>query len=108
MAIDTSAFVYSTLGTDPDLQDLVALFADEMPARIEQLVARFEAGEFVELQRSAHQLKGAAGSYGFHAVTPLAGRLEMTLRTDHIEDAIKADLDALVELCGRIRAGSAA
>lgn len=107
MATDLTAPVYSTLGNDPDLQDLVALFVDEMPGRIEKLIARFDAGELDELRRAAHQLKGAAGSYGFHAVTPLAARLEANLRGDALEDQIQADLDSLIALCGRMRAGSA-
>ena len=51
-------------------------------------------------------LKGAAGSYGFGPVSPIAGKLEDSLIADRPEEFIRADLDALVDICRRIRSGS--
>ncbi|MHB1033361.1 MAG: Hpt domain-containing protein [Pirellulales bacterium] len=98
--------LYSTLGGDPDLAEIVTMFVDEMPERIENLETRFKTHDFENLQRAAHQLKGAAGSYGFNEVTPYAARLETAVREHEPEDRIQDALDALVDLCRRARAGT--
>ena len=69
-------FVHSSLATDPEFGELVALFVDEMPTRINQLETQARNRDWTQLTRTAHQLKGAAGSYGLHDITPFAARLE--------------------------------
>ena len=59
------------------------------------------------MARTAHQLKGAAGSYGFDAVTPYAARLEALLREAGQEEAVLAALDELLGVCRRVRCGTA-
>jgi HPt (histidine-containing phosphotransfer) domain-containing protein len=103
----STACIYSTFGSDPDLAELVELFVAEMPERIERLLALYDDGNLPELRRTAHHLKGASGSYGFQPLSPAASRLESTVKADRPDDQIKADLDALVDLCKRVRAGSA-
>lgn len=100
------AFVYSELADDPDLGDLVELFVAELPDRLDHLVRQFDDGNRQTMRRAVHQMKGAAGSYGFHAVTPLAARLEQSLNDDGSDERVKADLDALLDLCRRIRSGT--
>lgn len=107
MSSTSQDWIYSTLGADPDLSELVELFVAEMPGRLENLLSLYDSGNLVELRRTAHQIKGAAGSYGFHALTPAAARLEASLKADRPEDEIKQELDELAGLCARIRAGSA-
>jgi HPt (histidine-containing phosphotransfer) domain-containing protein len=102
-----TALVYSDLGQDPDLCDLVELFVEEMPGRIGALLELAEHRDWEGLARIAHQLKGAAGSYGFHAVTPLARRLELAARAGSPQE--REILDALndtVSLCRRCRAAA--
>ena len=104
--------VYSTLGADPDLGDLVALFVEEMPCitRCTTLELSFQEANRDELARAAHQLKGAAGSYGFHQLTNFAARLERAVReirkTTQNEQEILASLTELLTVCRKIRAGS--
>lgn len=97
--------IYSTLSEDPDLAELVELFVDEMPERIERLVHEAASGDLVKLGRTAHQIKGAAGSYGFHEFTPCAQRLETLLHESGPEAEIQAALDELIGLCRRARPG---
>jgi HPt (histidine-containing phosphotransfer) domain-containing protein len=54
------------------------------------------------LERLAHQLKGAAGSYGFPQVTPVAARLEQAARERRSTDAMLACLSEMADLCVRI------
>jgi HPt (histidine-containing phosphotransfer) domain-containing protein len=98
--------IFSTLGGDADLSDLVEMFVNEIPDRMATLAAQFSAHDLTELGRTAHQLKGAAGSYGFACITPVAARLESVAKAREPEDVIRAALDELIALCGRLRAGT--
>jgi histidine phosphotransfer protein HptB len=98
--------LYSTLGGDPDLGEIVDLFVAEMPERVAALLAKLDGGEWEELRRMAHQLRGAAGSYGFNPITPAAGKVEDAIRGNAPEQEIHAAVDALVDLCRRASAGA--
>jgi len=98
--------IYSCFGDDPDLGELVEMFVEEMPERIATLLEQFNSRQWDALRRTAHQIKGAAGSYGFDAITPDAARLENALRENEPEDRLREAVDALVNMCGRARAGT--
>ncbi len=50
---------------EPDvLKEVLQLFLDDVPVRIERLRAAWQAGNAVEMQRAAHSLKGSAGNIG--------------------------------------------
>ncbi len=104
--IDESEPIYSSLGNDPDLGGIVGLFVEEMAGRVATLLSQLEVGDWQSLRRTAHQLKGAAGSYGFHAVSPYAGKVEDTILDGEPEERIRAATDELVGICRRVRAGS--
>ena len=101
-----TTFVYSSLGTDPDLGELIEMFVQEMPERINALETQARSRDWQELTRTAHQLKGAAGSYGFSVVTLGAARLESAMKEGRQEDEILAALGELLDLCRRMRCGA--
>ena len=98
--------VYSTLGADPDLGDLVEMYVDEMPDRIAALKGAFQRGEMEDLRREAHQMKGAGGSYGFDQLTPVAAALECAVSHHESVETIEQTLEKLLDVCLRVRAGS--
>ena len=98
--------LYSTMADDPDLGEIVDMFVDEMPDRIANLLAQFESGNWEELRRAAHQLKGAAGSYGFDTISPSAANLEDSLSDGKPEAEIQKAADSLVALCQRATSGT--
>ena len=98
--------MYSTLGGDPDLSDLVTLFVEEMPNRVANILDLLDRSEWEELRRAAHQIKGAAGSYGFGAISPCAGKLEFAIRDQEPEENIRQAVDDLVSMCNRACAGT--
>ena len=100
-----TALVYSHLATDPNLGELVELFVQEMPDRINALETHARSHDWLQLTRTAHQLKGSAGSYGFGEITPCAARLEVAARDGGQEEEILSTLDELLHLCRRIRSG---
>jgi HPt (histidine-containing phosphotransfer) domain-containing protein len=62
---------------EPDvLIDVLRLFLDEVPRRIDRLRAASAAGNLVEVHRVAHSLKGSAGNIGAHALADVCRRLE--------------------------------
>ncbi len=89
------------------LGELVEMFVQEMPDRIASLVNQAAERDWAQLARTAHQLKGAAGSYGFNEITPSAAKLEAMARNGEQEEAILAACQDLLGLCRRIRAGTA-
>jgi HPt (histidine-containing phosphotransfer) domain-containing protein len=97
--------MYSTLAADPDLAELVSLFVQEAPQRMALLIEQFEQQNWERLGRTAHQFKGAAGSYGFHLLTPYAARLESAVRSGAPREQIEQALQDLIDLCGCLRPG---
>ena len=59
-----------------------------------------------ELRRVVHQMKGAAGSYGFPQLSHAAAELESSLVEDIAEEQIRRELEDLVDLCLRARSGT--
>jgi HPt (histidine-containing phosphotransfer) domain-containing protein len=97
--------IYSPLARDPDFGDIVGMFVEEIPGRVASMLDRLSKGDWSSLQQSAHQLKGAAGSYGFAPISPCAGRLERVIRDGEPEERIREAVMELIDLCGRIRRG---
>ena len=78
-AID-QAPIFSTLANDRVLGELVKMYVAEMPDRMAALENAYSGGDRELLRRTAHQMKGAAGSYGFHGLTQSAAALESAVR----------------------------
>ena len=97
--------LYSELAVDPEFGEIVEMFVDEMPQRLETLRENFESGDRENLRSAAHQIKGAGGSYGFDEITPFAARLESVANTETSEDELLVTLNDLIAICSRIRAG---
>ncbi len=93
--------IRSTLAAEHDLGALVALFVNEMPQRLRGLQSLHAQENWQGLARAAHQIKGAAGSYGFHELAPYAARLEAICHDAAYERAA-ALLDEFAEACGRL------
>ena len=99
---------YSPLALDTDLAEIVAMFVDELPDRVEALREALRSGDREQLGRAAHQLKGSAGSYGFPQITPFAARLEYGARANEAEAALLQMLNELAATCSKAQAGKPA
>jgi len=99
--------LYSTLDSDPDVRELVEMFVEEMPDRVASLLDRVNAADWEGLRRVAHQLKGAAGSYGFEPITHSAAGVEDAIRESRPEEEIRRMVQDLVDLCDRAQVGPA-
>ena len=97
--------IVSEYAGDAEMSEIVDVFVRELPTRASSLTAAVEHDDVASVQRIAHQLKGAAGGYGFPSLTAAAADLEQAaIRNEPA--AIRARADDLVSLCSRARATS--
>lgn len=96
--------IHSSLASDPVLAEMVEQFVAEMPSRVAWLERQFEQGAWDALKRAAHQMKGAAGSHGFDALTPYAVRLEKLIGAGAPHEEIGAATSELATQCRRLTA----
>jgi len=103
----SSGAIRSSLSSDPDMVELIAMFVEELPQRTEGLRELLERRELAQVQRIAHQLKGAAGGYGFADLGHSAALLEGILLdvspapADEELNRVRERVDELIELCRR-------
>jgi HPt (histidine-containing phosphotransfer) domain-containing protein len=91
----------STLA-DLDLIELVEMFIAELPARRDAIHDCAAEGDWPQLSHLAHQLKGAAGSYGYVPLGKICARLEMVAKNGGAADDLQSVLRELTELQRRI------
>lgn len=91
----------SEMADDPEFGQMVKVFLDELPRRIAALQASRAADELGSLTEQVHQLKGAAGGYGFPSITEAAGEVERQLRLGSPERRWRVSFAVLIELCSQ-------
>jgi histidine phosphotransfer protein HptB len=106
-ATNSTGAIYSPLAADPDMAQLVALFVDELPARVAAIRQAADGADWSHVRLLAHQLKGAGGSYGFPQITAAAGALERACKEQLGNDELASALQQFAAVCGRARAGVA-
>ena len=94
----------SEFAGDPDYAELLEGFLSELPKRISVLEAALAASDMELLTRFAHQLKGAAGGYGYSIITDAAKDVEQSAKARGERDVLRKQVDALVDLCRRAAA----
>lgn len=95
----------STLANDPDMVELVEFFVEEIDDRINRIQATAQADDMAGLRTVAHQLKGAAGGYGFEPISETAAELERLIdvtEADQVSEVIQHQVDELISLCRRV------
>lgn len=95
--------IFSAFSNDADMAAIVAEFVAALPQRLFAIRDGFEKGAFEATCRLAHQLRGAAGGYGFPAITDAAGAVERALVMKSSTAVILREMDALASLCQRAR-----
>ncbi|MDP3215538.1 MAG: Hpt domain-containing protein, partial [Deltaproteobacteria bacterium] len=96
----------SDFADDPDMAEIIDGFVAGLVGRAEALRAAAAEGRREEVRRLAHQLKGAAGGYGFAPITAAAAELELAAARDASVVEMGEVAARLAGLCGRAR-GSA-
>ena len=87
---------------EPDvLDEVLRLFLDDVPRRVERLKAAWREGNAVELQRGAHSLKGSSGNIGARHMSDLCTQLDERGKAGDFNGA-RHLLDLLDEEYGRV------
>jgi HPt (histidine-containing phosphotransfer) domain-containing protein len=100
----------SRFADDPDMGQIVHMFVQEMPQRVEQLSGAWARHDLSTLRRLTHQLKGSGGGYGFPAISESAGKVEELVASvisgDRAPDTagIQQELRDLMDLCRSVSA----
>lgn len=103
---DTTAMdapVYSEFADDPDFGDLLHLFIESLHKQRSEILSLFQDRQWDGLHSMAHQIKGAAGGYGFPQLTEKAYALE-TAAGEKNEAEIAIHLEDLLTYMARLSA----
>ncbi|MEC9465262.1 MAG: response regulator, partial [Myxococcota bacterium] len=93
----------SDFANDPDMADLVEIFIDSLAERLIQIETAVEAGDLDSLERTSHQIAGAAGGYGYPSITVAARDVENRIRSNGQMGEILEATSKLSTLCSRAR-----
>lgn len=94
----------SDFADDEDMGELVRYFIEQLPGHIDRLRNAAERHDVAALKSISHQLKGAAGGYGFGSIGSAAAEVEnAALEADIHEVTEKAE--SLIQLCRRASFG---
>ena len=99
----------SHFADDPEMVELIQEFVRDLNLRVRSLETDWRSRSFEEIRRTAHQLKGASGGYGFSELGEVAGRLETALvhlRANGDEqglESVRAGVEELISMCKRVR-----
>lgn len=101
---ESTGWVYSTLAGDPDYEDILPIFIEELPGIRAALSESIRSNDIDNLRREAHKLRGSAGGYGFSRLSVLAGNLEDSCKNSP-EDAtmILRNVNELLDYLDRVR-----
>jgi PAS domain S-box-containing protein len=101
--VEAAAPLHSALAEDAEMRDVIDGFVTRTHATAAALRTALCAGDVEQLRRTAHQLRGAGGGYGFPLLTEVAGRAEDALRSGL--DSARASIEQLIDVCDRLRPG---
>lgn len=97
---DGSPPLHSVYEDDPDLRDLVMQFVDELDGHVRSIRSACQSEDFATLRRISHQLKGAAGGYGFDPIGDCAARLEDDMLADEMDiSGLSERVEDLITTC---------
>jgi HPt (histidine-containing phosphotransfer) domain-containing protein len=99
--------IISDFADDPDMAELVDFFLSDLEKHVTSMANAWQEKDHDSLRSLAHQLKGAAGGYGFPTLTRAAAAVETTLLSEQAElSAIGEKVEELIGLCRRAAAGA--
>jgi signal transduction histidine kinase/HPt (histidine-containing phosphotransfer) domain-containing protein len=97
--------LYSRFGDDTTMTEILGRFVGALPERVNALRSLAAARDLAQLERLAHQLKGAAGGYGFPEITEAAASVVDAVQANSEHALILQLVDQLAQLCLRARLG---
>ncbi|MEI7658394.1 MAG: Hpt domain-containing protein [Phycisphaerae bacterium] len=101
--------VRSQFASDPEMRELVMMFVEELPQRMQALTDALKAQQWDVVHRISHQLKGASAGYGFPTVGTAAAKVEDVVKAGPIATQqslaqLTESVNQLTGLCKRVMA----
>lgn len=98
----------STLASDPEMRELIDMYVQDLPTRLDSIRSAMGTGNLNEVRRLSHQLRGASAGFGFAPVGLVAAEVEETIKAlqeqaDAI-DRVRPLVEKLDALCRRVAA----
>ena len=93
----------SEFADDPDMAGIVALFVRELPQRLAAMHASLSVGDLEQVRVLAHQLKGAAGGYGYPKLGEAAALVDNAVKDGQQANVIRSRVGMLAAVAARIR-----
>ena len=97
--------LFSTFIEEPAIAEILPIFFQNLPSYLRRIEDAVAEGDLDVAARTCHDLKGAAGGYGYPSISALASSLEVSLRVGDFGEEVKELLEALRELCQRAEKG---
>jgi PAS domain S-box-containing protein len=98
--------ITSQFAGDPAMGEIIERFLARLPETLEAVAAAVQANDRKHLRQVCHQLKGAAGGYGFPIITEKAAAVEQLAHSGADEIALQAASRELSSICRRALATS--
>ena len=86
------------VGDPATISKLTAGFIQRLPSRVSTMQRLLVEQNFLQLQDAVHQIKGAAGGYGFQSISEVAGRAEQKIKDKVPFQEIRSEIDSLISL----------
>ena len=91
----------SSLANHPVIGPLLVQFVEELPGRAGRIELAFQNNDVSALAEAAHQLKGAAGIYGFASISDKANVISRQVGENCDLREIRTSVVELIDLCSR-------
>jgi signal transduction histidine kinase/DNA-binding response OmpR family regulator len=101
----TAVDIYSDMADDDEMTELIERFVARLDERTSALTVAIDRGDTDVAKRIAHQLKGAAGGYGFPSITDAAAEVERAVGDGASIREQRARAEVLRDVCSRARPG---
>ena len=75
---------------DPELLlDLIRMFLEDGPSKVQSVTEGLLAGDFEKMERAAHSLKGSSGNLGARLLQETCEQMQIATRNHQLEESRK-------------------
>jgi diguanylate cyclase (GGDEF)-like protein len=92
----------SRLASNDKYKQVLDRFVSRLPQRVDELLSMLNTRDIDQLARSVHQIKGAAGGYGFPDITVAATRAGEAIKNADPLESIGLQVEQLVQMIRRV------
>jgi len=95
----------SDFADDEEMMEIIEPFVSGLDERVATMQQALASSDYEALSCVAHQLKGAAGGYGYPSISDAAKVLELGAKSREPVSSLEAPLARVVALCAAARVG---